>query len=138
VDPATGISYVSYYDVFSVGAGYVDLAAALANTDVAKGNAMSPMAVYDSKTGNVHIVPFAGSVWGTSSAWSNVAVYGPAQFSSLGNGAWSSANVAGSSVMWGANDSTGFSTIWSNSVMWGASGDYGSSVMWGANVNGGE
>ena len=31
-DPTTGMSYMSYYDIFTVGAGYLDIAAALADT----------------------------------------------------------------------------------------------------------
>ena len=34
-DPTTGRTYTSYYDLFTVGAGYVDLQAALASNDVA-------------------------------------------------------------------------------------------------------
>src|SRR6185312_7876553 len=34
VDPVTGVAYTSQYDIFTVGAGYLDLAAALANNDV--------------------------------------------------------------------------------------------------------
>jgi len=36
-DPTTGITYTSQYDVFTVGAGYLDIAAALASTDLASG-----------------------------------------------------------------------------------------------------
>jgi serine protease AprX len=138
VDPQTGATYVSYYDVFTVGAGYVDMAAALANNDVASGTAMSPVAVYDAKSGDVHLVRDPSSVWGTSSAWSNTAVYGPLQFSDFGDGTWNSSDLSGSTIMWGANSSSGFSTIWSNTIMWGATGDWGSTIMWGANVKHGE
>ena len=41
VDPTTGISYTSYYDIFTVGAGYLDVTAALADTTVATGTALS-------------------------------------------------------------------------------------------------
>src|ERR1700722_9251745 len=41
-DPTTGITYTDQYDVFTVGAGYIDVEAALSNTDVARGSAMSP------------------------------------------------------------------------------------------------
>ena len=34
-DPATGVTYTSYHDLFTVGAGYLDIAAAVANTDKA-------------------------------------------------------------------------------------------------------
>ena len=32
VDPVTNVAYTSYYDLFTVGAGYIDIAAALADT----------------------------------------------------------------------------------------------------------
>ena len=35
-DPATGQTYTSTYDIFTVGAGYLDIYAALSNTDVAQ------------------------------------------------------------------------------------------------------
>ena len=41
-DPTTGITYTSYYDVFTVGAGYLDIQAALADTSLATGLALSP------------------------------------------------------------------------------------------------
>ena len=34
-DPTTGITYTDQYDIFTVGAGYLDVAAALGNTDLA-------------------------------------------------------------------------------------------------------
>ncbi len=50
-DPVTGISYTSTYDIFTIGAGYLDVWAALNNTDVATGSAVSPTAIYDSDLG---------------------------------------------------------------------------------------
>ena len=41
-DPVTGISYTSTYDLFTIGAGYLDVWAALNNTDVATGPACRP------------------------------------------------------------------------------------------------
>lgn len=149
-DPTTKITCTDQYDVFTVGAGYVDLAAALASTDLATGTAMSPTAVYNSSTGNVTMTSDPSSIWGTSFTWSGPAVWGSTQFaggSSVMWGAtnpggssvmWGATDLAGSSVMWGANTSSGFSSIWSNSVMWGASGQWASSVMWGANASKGE
>jgi serine protease AprX len=148
-DPATGITYTSQYDIFTVGAGYVDLAAALASTDLSSGTAISPTAVYDSNTGNVILTSDSSSVWGTSQTWSGPAVWGSSQFtgSSIMWGAttsggssimWGANNLWGSSIMWGASTSSGFSTIWSNSIMWGASGQWANSIMWGASADKGE
>src|SRR6266581_3823305 len=61
VDPVTGAIYVSQYDIFTVGAGYLDIGAALANSDLATGNTLSPTAVYDSTTNSVYLVNAAGS-----------------------------------------------------------------------------
>src|SRR6266849_2592947 len=55
-DPITGITYTDYYDIFTIGAGYVNIASALANGDLAGGSAMSPKAVYNSKNGQVSLV----------------------------------------------------------------------------------
>ena len=144
-DPVTGNTYVSYYDVFTVGAGYVDLAAALANTDVPKGNAMSPTAVLDSTSNNVYLTRNSSSTWGTSSAWTPVAVYGPAEMTSGGSSVmWGATGPGGSSVMWGATNDGGASVMWGatndagSSVMWGAGTSSGSSVMWGAGSGVGE
>src|SRR6266567_3930735 len=44
IDPVTGTPYFSTYDMFTVGAGYLDIAGALNNTDVAQKSAASPTA----------------------------------------------------------------------------------------------
>ena len=65
VDPATGENYVSYYDLFTVGAGYLDLEAALASLDQVPtgGNALSPVANYDAAAGYVSLSYDPSSVW---------------------------------------------------------------------------
>ena len=78
-DPVTGQVYVSYYDVFTVGAGYLDIQAALNNTNVAVGNALSPTVTYDSASGNVYLITAARSVWGTTSLWATQSVWGTTQ-----------------------------------------------------------
>ena len=65
-DPTTGIQFVSQYDIFTVGAGYLNLNAALANSDPFSGTAASPVAVYDPQTGNVYLPNANGAVWGTT------------------------------------------------------------------------
>src|SRR5438552_37147 len=79
-DPTTGITYTDQYDVFTIGAGYVDVEAAIINTDLAKGTAMSPVAVHDGKSGNVYLNDNPTAVWNTSATWSNAAVWGSNQF----------------------------------------------------------
>jgi serine protease AprX len=149
-DPTSGITYTSQYDIFTVGAGYVDLAAALASTEVSSGTAMSPTAVHDSNTGNVTLTSAASAVWGSSQAWSGPAVWGNTQFvggsaimwgaSSTSGSAimWGASGLSGSAIMWGASNSSGFSAIWSDAIMWGASGPWANAIMWGANADKGE
>src|SRR5258708_38649456 len=47
VDPTTGMSYTEQNDIFTVGAGYLDLQAALLNTDLSTGLAKSPTVHFD-------------------------------------------------------------------------------------------
>ena len=50
-----GAVYSDQYDVFSYGAGYLDVQAALSNTEVAQGLALSPTAVYNALNGSVYL-----------------------------------------------------------------------------------
>ena len=54
-DPDTLITYYEQYDIFTIGAGYLDVQAALMNTDIATGSALSPNAVYNLRKGNVYL-----------------------------------------------------------------------------------
>ncbi len=111
-----GNLYNNEYDIFTYGAGYLDIDAALANTDLATGVALSPTAVLNSN-GTVTIANtsldsvFAGSsvVWGAKSV------------------------VWGYSVVWGSNSFSANSVVWgAASVVWGAASESGYSVVWGA------
>jgi len=128
-DPTTGQTFTSYYDLFTVGAGYVDLGAALASTDKAPatiGSALSPTAVFNSSDGTVSLtngnstIDPSSVVWGTSVVWGSSVVWG--------------ANVSGSSVVWGTSVVWGASANNGFSVVWGASSDSASSVVWGTSL----
>jgi serine protease AprX len=115
-DPTTGTTYTSQYDIFTVGAGYLDVQAALSNTDLATataGSALSPTVTHD-KSGNTVLVNGSSVIWGGSVAWGTSVVWG-------------------TSVLWGTNVS-GQSVIWGNSVCWGTSTMQGYSVIWGNSV----
>jgi serine protease AprX len=56
VDPTSGISYTDQYDIFTIGAGYLDIWAALNNNDLATLSAISPTAVLNPKTNSVYVV----------------------------------------------------------------------------------
>ena len=111
VDPVTGVSYVSYYDIFTVGAGYLDIGNALADNTISSGSAASPSAAINNSTGVVTLQGVSGSntVWGSNVVWG-------------ANAVWGSTVVLANNVVWGTN------------VVWGATGTQGCNVVWGANV----
>ncbi len=71
-DPTSGMQYTAHNDLLTVGAGYLDIAAAVtaaqANASaLPTGTAMSPVAAYDPKQNQVYLLKFPGSLWGTTS-----------------------------------------------------------------------
>lgn len=63
------MTYTSYYDIFPVGAGYRNVAAALANSDSfpTGANALTPTASYDG-TGHASLTPTSAAA-GSSALW---------------------------------------------------------------------
>ncbi len=125
-DPTTGATYTSYYDVFTIGAGYLDMAAALANTDKAPstvGSAQSPSVAVNAN-GKVSLVVPSSVIWGTSVLWGTSVIWGT---NVNGNSVVWGANVSPNSVVWGTNTLQGYSVVWgssstsANSVLWGSS-----------------
>lgn len=108
---ALGNAYLETYDVFTIGAGYLDIDAVLGNIDVANGSATSPTAVYDPTTGTV-LLANGQPLNGTSVCWGSSVIWG-------------------TSVVWG-NAVSANSVIWGNSVTWG--GLAANSVLWGDSV----
>jgi serine protease AprX len=110
-----GNVYNNEYDIFTYGAGYLDVDAALNNTDLPSGLALSPTATLHSN-GNVTITNTSSSAFGgTSVVWGSTSV------------------VWGDSVVWGANTISSNSVVWgAQSVVWGATSVSGFSVVWGA------
>jgi len=112
--------YDNQYDLFTYGAGYLDVNAALGSTDVANGLALSPTAVYNSKTGTISIV---NTTLGTGSA-----LYGTSVV-------WGNSVLWGTSVVWGNCTLLANSVVWGSSVVWGNVADTGFSVVWGSSVS---
>jgi serine protease AprX len=115
-DPVTGLTYSSQADIFTVGAGYLDIQAALSNTDLAPttvGSALSPTVTKD-KSGNIVLVNGTGVIWGGSVMWGTGVVWG-------------------GSVLWGTNVN-GQSVLWGSGVCWGTSTMLGYGVLWGTGV----
>jgi serine protease AprX len=118
-DPTTGISYDAQADVFTVGAGYLDIHAALTNTDAfpsTLGAAKSPAAnisVNSSGVATVMLTP-STSLGGTSVLWGTSVVWGSSAVDA-------NSVLWGSSVVWGKSTDSACSVIWGKSVIWGAS-----------------
>ena len=112
-DLTTGITYTNYYDIFTIGAGYLDIAAALSSNDLADASTVSPTAVYDPTTQSVYLVTGTSVVWGTDAVWDTSVVWGTNVFVNGTSVLW------GSSVCWGSTTSSGFSVVWGTGVVWG-------------------
>ena len=85
--------YDNEYDLFTYGAGYLDINAALGDTDVANGVALSPTAVYNAANNTVTIVNTSSVTWGTSVVWGNSIVWGTSVV-------WGNSVLSASSVVW--------------------------------------
>ena len=123
-------NFTSFYDLLSIGAGFLDMQTAVSSTDLAPatvGAALSPSLVYNPSNGTVSLVEGNGSVaagsvvWGSSVVWGTSVVWG--------------ANVSGSSVVWGSSLPWNTNALSAFSVVWGSStgtGTQATSVVWGA------
>jgi serine protease AprX len=128
IDPVTGTTYTSQYDVFTIGAGYLDVWAALNSTDSvpAGSTAASPVAVFDSSTNtativNPNTVLGTHAVWGTTDLWGAHAVWGTSVFVDGVAALWGTSAVWGSSAVWGTGGTQGNAAIWGTHAVWGTS-----------------
>ena len=110
-------SYGIQADIFTVGAGYLDIGAALSNNDLVTAPAVSPVATLDPVTGVVTISRDLSVTWGTSFGWTDSVVWGTAVFTGMANGR---SVVWGDSVVWGNSMSGGFSVVWGDSINFAA------------------
>src|SRR5581483_5563004 len=72
IDPITRLSYTTYYDIFSIGAGYLDLRAALQERETPPASAVSPAVRFNPFHQKVYVLetPLPQSaVWGVSAVW---------------------------------------------------------------------
>jgi serine protease AprX len=107
-DPVTGIVYTDEYDIFTIGAGYLNIPAALADTDVFTGSALSPAAAFDAATNAVSLEPNALlAVWGTSAIWGTMAVWGTSIFTNANCAVWGTGAVFGTLAVWGTGQAGG-------------------------------
>jgi len=112
-----GNLYNNEYDLFTYGAGYLNIEAALGSTDLATGLALSPTAVLNSNSSVTITNTTPASIFvGSSVVWGATSV------------------VWGNSVVWGSNVLSANSVVWgATSVVWGAGSSVsGESVVWGS------
>ena len=112
-DPVTGQVYVSNYDIFTVGAGYLDIQAALNDTDVAVGDALSPTINYDITSGNVFLMTGTRSVWGTTVVFKPRSVWGTTLDVQVGDAGGYTSTVADDSAI------QAFITLTKTRSVWG-------------------
>jgi serine protease AprX len=115
----SGAAFNEQHDIFAVGAGELNITAALANTDLAPaaaGSAESPTVVLNNNNGNVEL-----TINGNAVIWGNSVI-------------WGQAVVWGNSVLSGVDSMNGLSVIWGDAVVWGNSADSAFSVIWGQSV----
>jgi serine protease AprX len=134
-DAATGQTFSEQADIFTVGAGELDIQAALANTDLAPAaaaSALSPLAAVDSN-GNVVLVENGSSVLGSDFSGGN------------GSGIilWGSSAVWGDDIiLWGSSAPGSDIILWGSSVpgsdiiLWGSSGLVNDIILWGSSTPG--
>jgi len=120
-DPVTGQTYKSQADIFTVGAGLLDIQAALSSTDLAPataGSALSPSVTKD-KSGNIVLVNGTGVIWGSGVIWGTGVVWGTGVI--WGTNVSGQSVLWGSSVCWGSTTLQGYGVIWGSGVVWGTS-----------------
>jgi serine protease AprX len=113
VDSITQQSFNSQADIFTVGAGYLNIAAALTNNDLVRLPALSPTAVRNPKTGKITIARNMATAWGNVSIWGDAPVWGNFVFSIAGVTALNESVLWGDSAVWGQLESV----LWGDSVI---------------------
>jgi hypothetical protein len=120
-DPSTGQTYTSFYDAFTIGAGYIDIALLLTNYEETYLSSVSPSSRFNPVSQQGYFVLPLTSNWAWSPLWSTTAVWGNTVLPN-GSGIWNASNAWGSSSAWGTSIAWGTSGPSSTSIAWGTSG----------------
>lgn len=119
-DPVTGASYLSEYDVFTVGSGYLDIQAALRDTTAFSGSALSPVATYYPKSAKAFLLCPTSSVCGGASR----TAFAP-------DVVWGEDMVAEDGSIWGDQTLWGDASIWGDPSEQTDLGIFGDQTLWG-------
>ncbi len=134
-DPTTGQTYLSYYDIFTIGAGYLDVAAALGDYEETTLSSVSPAASYNAATEQGSLVLPLTSNWQWFPQWFPAVVWGSTVLPN-GSTIWNSSYAWSSSSDWGTSSAWGTSSPSGTSISWGTSGPSGTSISWGTSGQG--
>jgi serine protease AprX len=110
-----GRSYFSQYDVFTIGAGYLDIYSSLKSIDIINGGASSPVVNFNATTGKATLSNSQSITWGNSITWGSSIIWGD-------------------SIVWGGNAVLSDSIVWGDSIIWGQTGVTGNSIIWGQSI----
>jgi serine protease AprX len=105
-DPTVNQSFTSYYDVFTVGAGYLDIAAALANNSVFTGSALSPIVKHvkgSNGSSAGYVICSSASVCSSQAIAANQAIWGNAATAATSASSAQNAQSAADIVVYGEN-----------------------------------
>jgi serine protease AprX len=135
VEPSTGQTFNLQADIFTVGAGLLDINAAVNDTALAPavvGAAESPQAAVDAD-GHITLQLQPNFVmWGSGSADSQFVMWGSSaaqsEFVMWGSSVFNGTDTAGEFVMWGSDALAG------EFVMWGSNSQNAEFVMWGSSA----
>jgi serine protease AprX len=134
-DPLSGATYTSQYDIFTVGAGYLDIWAALRDNRKIQGSAASPIATKDSAgivwLADTNKANSTGqtTVWGSTSDLGNTTVWGSSVLQGAASGPFGVSTVWGSTTVWGS------SFIDANTTVWGSGSNSGTTTVWGSSFS---
>jgi serine protease AprX len=124
---STGVSakdmqrFSNQSDIFTVGAGYLNIFAALASHDMVSMPALSPSVVRNPKTGKISIIRNFNICWGDSMLWGDSALFGSTVLSHAALNALDESICWGDSMVWGDSTTAGFTIVWGDSVLGSAS-----------------
>jgi serine protease AprX len=121
---AAQMLYSNMSDLFTVGAGQLNIAAALNNTDLVTAPAISPVAVMNPMTNQVSIQFAQNTVYSSTITWGGTVAWG-------NNALWGFNLVWGPGVMAGQG-LTGFPNPWAGS---GAPWAQARNIVWGTSFN---
>src|SRR5258708_1258008 len=118
-DLISNVTYMNQADIFTVGAGYLDVFAALQNNDLVSLPALSPTVVFNTTGGHVTIIRHMNLIWGDD-IWSGDNIVGGGNCGGgdlLFNGTLNGLNMLwGDNIVWGDTTSGGFAIIWGSTV----------------------